>query len=264
MPEPIITTGAALVGAGAWFADKVFGPSAESLGETLRVYLSDRVSKVFSRAEDLADGPNLLHQLPAGFLVKFVQAASFSEDDELITDLWANLLLNSSRDFSQKKVLYLDILEKLSAEDARVLDELIFSISDDTRYHSVQWLLENIRIRGFSVAQRILKERELSHFDVEEANEFNDEMLSLDVNWPVKILGSIVPYQLSAVEGAYLPASSSTGLANSNAPYDALIRQRLVQTCESNFISGFTIQLEGVMATALGVEFLRSCRGSVH
>jgi hypothetical protein len=259
-----VTNGALIVGsagAGTWLADKVFGPSAEALGEALRVYLGDRVSKVFSRAETLADDPETLQQLPPGFLFKFIQSASFSEDDEIITEMWANLLLSSSRGFQQRHVLYLDILDKLAAEDAKILDDLISPLLNPIQSHSVQMLLEYVRIRGLTSAEHILSERGLTHFDGVAANQFNDEMWTLKHHWPSRILGSLVPYTPLMVEGHGSATSSSSGLANSNAPYDALIRQRLVQTFEVSFICGFQIELEGVMATALGVEFIRNCRG---
>jgi hypothetical protein len=259
MPDPI-TTGSLLVAA-SWAGKKILGPSLDELGSQLKIFAGNRIEKIFFKVESVAADDQSLNQIPPAFALKFFQAASLSEDDELITELWANLLVNASKDFTQRKVLYLDILEKLSADDAKILDQLTNPLPDDLKTHSVRWQLENIRMRGVFAAERILRVRGLTHFDGDAADEFNDEMENINHPWPAKILGSIVPYTPLVVEGSGSPSSSASGLANSNAPYDALVRQRLIQTFEISFISGFTIELEGVMATALGVEFIRNCRG---
>jgi hypothetical protein len=266
--EPV-STGALIIGgaagAGAWLADKVFGPSGDALGESLRVYLSGRFSKVFTRAADLADEPASLHELPPGFLVKFVQAASFSEDDELITDLWANLLISAAKKFTNRKVLYLDILEKLSADDAKILNSIVDDqiLLNGSNYSGM--FVESIRFTALWTAERLLREHEREHFDRTIAEAFNDAMLVHKDSMPVRILRTMVPYvpelPEDAAENARLPSSSAVGLADSTAPFDPLIRQRLLQEFAFDFIAGFQIHVEGVMATSLGLEFVRNCRG---
>ena len=262
MVEPIITTGAVLVGAGAWFADKLLGASAEALGEQLKVYASGRWKSIFERTKELADGQNV-NSLPPGFAYLALQKSSFSEDDELITDLWANLLLNASMKFTQRHVLYVDILEKLSAGDAKILDEMIKSGIELNIRHSVQWELDEIRRSLFKHAEQVLENRNISHFDFDAAEEFDISISNFTNRWPITILETIIPITPPEAQPGTLAATSSTsGQANSEAPYDALIRQRLLQSFQISFIVGFQMTIGGVMATSLGVEFIQSCRGS--
>ena len=263
MVEPIISTGAALVGLSGWFGNKLLGPSVDALGEQLKVFASDRWRKIFLKVEELA-GDKITNPLPPGFAYLALQKASFSEDDDLITNMWANLLLNASINYSSRSVLYLDIIEKLSAIDAKILDDLIPMDLDSYSHHSVQSQLDRIRWSCLGKAEVINRERGLTHFDWKASREFNDTIDDLNFGWPTRILGSMVPYTPVETEGSRSASSASNGLADSVWRYDALVRQRLLRTFELDFICGFTIEVEGIMATSLGVEFIQNCRGAVE
>ena len=98
MVEPVSTS--LLIGAGAgWFANKVFGPSADALGQELKAYSSSRLGKIFKRAAERSK-PEQVEALPPGFVVTFFQKASFSEDDESLTEMWANLLAQAATEES--------------------------------------------------------------------------------------------------------------------------------------------------------------------
>ena len=262
MPGEIVSAAQILAGSGAagWLVDKLLGPSGDALGEQLKVYASDRWYKIFGRVEELA-GDQKTNPLPPGFAYLALQKASFSEDDDLITDLWANLLLNASMKFSQRYVLYVDILEKFTADDAKILDGLIPAGLEPQTLQSVQSQLENIRRRCLWTAEAINLESGLSHFDSNASRQFNDLIEKLDFGWPTRIIGSSVPHSPIVSEGSRSATESAAGLANSVWPYDALIRQRMLRTFELDFICGYTIEIEGVMATSLGVEFIQNCRG---
>ncbi len=117
--EPIITTGAALVGASAWFLDRILGPSADALGEQLRIFSSERLAAIFSRAEEIAGEE--LHALPPGFVVQLVRKASFSEDDDNLTEMWARLLANAASGFQTHHAIFVDILSQISGQEAQIL-----------------------------------------------------------------------------------------------------------------------------------------------
>ena len=96
-------------------------------------------------------------------------------------------------------------------------------------------------------------------------NRFNDEILTHNYNWPVFILDSdipVVPPSSLSSEKVHMPSDMSIGLANGTGPYDPLIRQRLLQEFDIEFISGFQMRVGGVMATTLGIEFMSNCRGA--
>lgn len=263
MIEPVST--GALISLG-WAGRKILGPSLDEIGDQLKLYAGERVRKIFEKVESSAEGASL-HHLPGAFSLKFFQAASMSEDDELITNMWANLLIHSSEEFNSRKILYLDILEKLSSDDAILLNSIIDEHAIAHGIGSVTFFLNSVKNTSLWTAERILRERGIEHFDSEAARDFNEAILQHMGSLPVRILGSMVPYQPELPENApanvRLPSSSATGLANSTAPYDPLIRQRLIQEFSFDFIAGFQIEVEGVMASALGIEFVKNCRGFV-
>jgi hypothetical protein len=264
--EPIISTGAALVGASTWFAAKIFGPSADSLGESLRAYLGDRISKVFARAEEITHSPDDLKELPPGYLFKLVQSVSFSEDDDGITDLWANLLVSSAEKFDQRHVMYMDILDKLCADDAVILNNLVRQGVTIDSYQSKQWTVSRIRDHFYSVANSVLESEKISHFDTCAFIEFDKKVKNFELAWPTVILETIVPVDMNVIPedkrepDTFYPTVATRGLSRSEASYDALIRQRLIQSFSLSFMAGFQITVAGVMATPLAIDFLSVCR----
>jgi Abortive infection alpha len=260
MIEPV-STGAAIVGIG-WAGKKILGPSLDELGQQLKIYAGRRIEKIFEKTDQLAAAPALLNQVPPAFALKFFQSASLSEDEEIITDLWANLLINSSKEFNHRYVLYLDILEKLSAEDALILNEIIPPGIDTAQQRSVQWQLNSMRQSLCWNAERILNDKGITHFDVDSADKFDGYLSEFKSDWPVRVLASIIPHiPANGPLGNGSASSAARGWSNSEAPYDNLMRQRLLQSFEVSFIAGFQTTVAGIMATALGVEFIESCRG---
>lgn len=264
MPEPI-STGALIVGAG-WAGKKVLGPSLDEFGGQLRIYAGERIKKIFEALEKKKPDVTKLNPLPPAFTLKFVQSASLSDDDEILTGMWANLLINASSNYSNRKVLFVDILETLSVEDAKVLDSLIVPGRSYEFFDNLGSIGDLIRLQARMLAERILREAGLTHFDDGCAHKFNNELENLKFdNWPIKIIGSRAPYDLTKIavqENVIYPALSSMGIVGSLSNYDPLIRQRLLQTFQFDFVAGFEIEVDGVMATSLGIDFLQNCRGS--
>ncbi len=69
------------------------------------------------------DAPN--KAIPLKLAVPLLQAASL-EDDDYLQDLWAKLLVNSATENSNidLKSMYIDILEKLTPLDAKILEKI--------------------------------------------------------------------------------------------------------------------------------------------
>ena len=263
MPEPI-STGALIVGAG-WAGRKVLGPSLDEFGGQLRIYAGERIKKIFDAFEKKKPSPESLNPLPPAFSLKFIQSASMSDDDEILTDMWANLLINASSNYSSRKVLFVDILETMSVEDAKVLDDLIVPGLKYDFFDNLGSIGDLIRLRARMLAEGILRDAGLTHFDDNCAHRFNDELEKLKFdNWPIKIIGSRAPYDVTKIttqDNVLYPTLSSVGIVGRLANYDPLIRQRLLQTFQFDFIAGFEIEIDGVMATSLGIDFISSCRG---
>ena len=51
------------------------------------------------------------------------------------------------------------------------------------------------------------------------------------------------------------------GIASEMSLYDNLLRLRMLDYFKFDFIAGFQIEVAGVMATSMGIDFIQSCRG---
>lgn len=270
MVEPV-TTGALLVGsafgAGAWFVEKVLGPSADAMGQSLRLFLSERISKVFARAEELVGDRDSLQQIPPAFMIKFIQAASFSEDTDVITDLWANLLISSSKKFSNRNALYVDILEGLSSEDAILLDELTTSEILGVPVNNSMLHVGGVKNALQSSAVSYLAKNGLNHFDLDGAYKFSENIFESRTVSSPKIIGWEISYRPYVSDNnsktIFYNLFHKLGHSDSVAPYDALIRQRLVCEFNFNFNVGSLVEVHGVAVTSLGLQFITCCRGSI-
>ena len=126
MVEPLITTGAALVGTSTWFANKILGPSAERLGDNLVVYLEYRLPKIFGRADAIASERNIEPQpVKPGLLTRMIIDASMSDDVEEITEWWANLFVDASRGGSNQHAIFSDVMAQLGPKEVLVLEKFL-------------------------------------------------------------------------------------------------------------------------------------------
>ncbi len=73
--------------------------------------------------------------IPLKFAVPLLQAASL-EDDDYLQDMWAKLLVNAAIQNNKFEIrrVYLDVLERISAFDARIL-KIIYSIPYEQALH---------------------------------------------------------------------------------------------------------------------------------
>lgn len=253
MVEPLTTT--ALIGGGAWFANKILGPSADALGDQLKAYTNDRLGRIFRKAEEKATGLEL-EPVPAGFAYQFVQFASFSEDHEKITDMWANLLLSSAQGITSRHATFVSILSQLSHVDARVLDRIAshgFEQFEGAHVGRPGNLVSSFR---HSLSHRV------KHCPVGklEAQKGIYILREEPLYWPSEIINIEFPYLLE--EGANEVEWHSSTALGQPLSYDILVRQQLVEWLSFDLSKAFTSpRIEGVLLTTLGVEFLLSCRG---
>lgn len=250
MIEPIITTGAALVGATAWFADKLLGPSATEIGDQLKVYLSDRWRKISKRTEELAEG-RTVKALPPGFAYLALQKASFSEDDEAITTMWANLFLDASAEFSNRHTLYADILSQIGPAEARSLDGLCSNkaIEQLAKIHGNVDALANAAFRPCAVG-------------IEDANSERSQAYESAAQAMLSY-----PVQPAFVGVANVGVSGGSLVYQSKFEYDemafaVLQRQNLVSRFHTESDNGMVrVIVDGFSVTMLGVDFYKTCKG---
>jgi len=251
MVDPIATP-AAVVLASSWFANKLLGPAADTAGQALGSYVNSRIGKIFKRAEQIAT-PEQVGDLPIGFVALAVQKASFSEDSELLTDMWARLLVDASQSLTHRHSLFADILSQIGTEGARLLND-IWSRSGRSR------------IVGGNVA---LNEQLYARFrDTLNWAELNEEsamahanaLLRVNVGWPVWATRASYTFRKPG------PNPAATGTSRVQGPdldlfvVDSLAREKLVEQFSFDFQPGWASpQLSGVYMTMMGVEFIIAC-----
>ena len=248
MIEPV-TTGAALVGAGTWFANKLLGPSADALGSQFKAYASDRLNKIFSKAQTKLQSDKIC-ELPPGFVMQFIQKASFSEDDEFLTEAWANLLANSAKKFDNRQSAFVEILSQLSARDARVLSGLV---PEQTVYDPADSMPVSLRI---NIKLKLASDLKHTSNSQAEAEDEIARLLQLDLGWPGRITAARVHYK---ADDETLPMEG--GRPDQFATYDNLKRLGLIDWFDIDIsIKPYETGLEGVLVSMLGIGFLQTCR----
>jgi hypothetical protein len=252
MPGELVSAATILAGSGAgtWLADKLLGPSANALGEQIRAFAGDRLSKIFNRTESRIK-PDAVHALPPGFLVQFVQKASFSEDDDTLTDMWANLLASAATKYVRRHAAYVEILSQLTGFDAEVLSRLV---PTDTPYFPQLSAPVNLRIELLSKIARSIKNISKTQ---QEAHEELNRLFRTRLDWPGEITSGRVYFE---GEGGNHPLTG--GNPDQFASYDNLVRLGLIQRFDvSNSLSQYDVAVEGVLVTMLGIGFTQTCRG---
>lgn len=142
MPGEIVAAAQILAGSGVagWFADKVFGPSAERLGDNLLVYLESRMPTIFARAAKIAQDEGLDPQpIAPGLLTRLIVDASMSEDDEEITEWWANLILDASLAGSNRHAVLSDMMAIIGPKEAQFLDRFYQMIATSRPDANAPW-----------------------------------------------------------------------------------------------------------------------------
>ncbi len=247
MVEPF-STGLAL-GAG-WFANKLFGPSADALGDALKNYGSSRLGKIFNRAAGKTN-PEQVQALPPGFVMTFFQKASFSEDDDSLTEMWANLLAQAATDFTNRHAAYVEILSELTAFDAMTIAGLV---PEDTPYFPQMLAPVNLKVE---LRLKVAKEmRNISDTQEEAQTEFQ-RLMGLKFDWPGRITAARIHYR----DGdATRPITG--GVPDQFASFDNLSRLGLLEKFDlNNSMTPYETAIEGVLITMLGIGFIQTCRG---
>ncbi|WP_252257577.1 Abi-alpha family protein [Erythrobacter aurantius] len=255
MVEPVISTGAALVGVSAWFLNKLFGPSADAIGEEIKKYGSDRLEKIFKRAEEKMKNGDV-NSLPPGFAGLLIQKASFSEDSSILTDLWAGLISSASKNFSNRHSLYLDILSQISSEDAENLLKLYKGMYQE---NSTTWPPDKARFMRSLIFNR---------FEEAEEKDSEKEIMKDFPEFPFD--GCVIYKRFETVREKSHPKGYRQiwrGYVQGTSIDISLMslqRQALVQAFGfSKTDNNLSVYLEGFELSWLGAKFVYNCEGEI-
>jgi Abortive infection alpha len=259
--DPIVTP-LVIAGAGTWFANKLLGPSADGLGDQLKMFASNRLEKIFKRTEELS-GNAPLNPLQPGFAYLAISKASFSEDAGNITDMWANLLLAASKEQSSTYVNFAEILAQIGSQEAEILNSMVPTGHDfGSPVRVVVNLKSSIReMLNFKYRAVCPQEATSSESLQAEAREKLSALLNEDLGWPGGITTADYPYSNITNEQAGKITGGRQGVTIS---HDILIRQRLLEPFAFDLNQSFSSPyVEGVLVSVLGVEFVLTCRGEL-
>jgi hypothetical protein len=262
MPEPIITTGVALVGAGTWFAGKVFGPSAGEIGTQLKMYLSGRVRSIFRRAEETAEKMHLeISPVAPGLLARMIADASFSADADDITEWWANLFLNaSSHSSTNKHAVFSDMMAVVGPEEAACLKTFIES------FGSLRSVTSFRQLDNLASVTESMQEETIRHWvgDIPvPENNLRQIYLNLtngEMSWPTRPIAWSFPLdhgdkvtKANQVNPWYRDNLSAVGV---------LERTRILEFSKVTLGGqGTNAWVKLISVTPLGVDFFEACTG---
>ena len=255
MTGDFVTAAQIIAGTGAtgWFADKLLGPSVAGLGDMMKAYSGDRLRKIFGRASQKVAAEDL-KALPPGFAITFMQKASFSEDEEILTEMWANLLSSAATKFESRQSAYVEILSQLTSSDARVLDEVL-PLGGEKKYEPGRAVNERIemKVRLAKGIKNISDSQEAGLIEVQ-------RLLHLDMEWPGRVNSARVYF---TDEGKSEVVSG--GNADQSANQDNLVRLGLLERFEiSNSLTPSDVGFNGVFLTTLGLTFVQACRMGIE
>jgi hypothetical protein len=130
---------------GRFISKYIGGPLEQSIGifeDKLKYMRWERQLRLMQRANELLatlgiSGPT--RQIPAKLAIPLLQAASL-EDDDYLQDMWAKLLVNAADSNSgiDLKRTYIDILERLTPLEAKILEKLYEIPFDETQHNGIR------------------------------------------------------------------------------------------------------------------------------
>ena len=237
-------------GAAGWVVDKLLGPSADELGNQIKIFASDRLAAIFSaigRKRKAAEHG----ALPPGFSVSAIQKASVSDNDPNLTEMWANLLIAAADNYKSRHMVFADILSQIGPEEAQLLKKLAGKRDPDIRMDS-----DDIR-RRFRTSLDSMKIK--GRLDRREANDLLDPIEKVFDALPVSFESVKVLIGASERQSAHLYKKDET------VSCLVLERQNLVKSTVFEYSAGavgpFPITATAFVLTELGLEFVNVCEG---
>ena len=138
MSGEIVTAAQILAGTGAagWTASRLLGASADAVGEHIQAFLGSRVSTIFAKVHDKATENDIEPvAIQPGLLTRMVIDASMSQDEEDLTDWWANLFLSAGSGHTEanRHAVFSDVLSTLGPNEVVLLADFVSQFREAQR-----------------------------------------------------------------------------------------------------------------------------------
>jgi hypothetical protein len=247
-------------GGAYWFADKVFGKALEPLGQSLGAYLSVRCNAIFGRSTAIAEERYVDPQpIAPGLLARLVMDASFSTDDEDITEWWANLFVDASIAGDNHHAVFGDMMALLGPKEVQCLDTFVQSFPSCAGPQfgkNDPWIIKLQSHFEGAVGSWI------GETDVAERNsEIVNNFLRGDPSWPCRPTEWRLPLKFQDREAA-LFYGHDPNYTHNRLPFDILGRAGILAPLDASFSAwGGTLWVRGIGLTLIGYEFYRACKG---
>ena len=272
MTGDIPSTAAFLAGSGAagtWFAAKVFGPSADRLGGNLLVYLESRLPIIFTRAEAIAHEKGIEPKpIKPGLLTRLIVDASMSDEDDEITEWWANLILDASITGSNRHAVFSDMMAAVGPQEAMFLQQLYMMVSDKRPKGDKPWAFSRFIVENYveEFATDISWMFPLNNETAERASDavrnFRGEMPAKPVAWglPSQVQVRLDEKPLDLVLRGERRVPWFEGC---EAEFEILERSQILRMSrhEMPTIKGPSGWVQFVEFTQLGMAFYEACSG---
>lgn len=263
MSDDLLSPAIALIGTGTWFANKIFGPSADAMGENLRVYLQSRMPSIFGRAEEKARALQVdLKPIPPGLAARMIMDASFSADHAEITDWWANLFVSAAHVGSNTHAVFSDMMAMIGPREAECL-AAFFDFFEPCR--SPDWF--NGAGRNLRGAADLIRDEAISHWigempvTPESQGNVYINLTSGKAGWPMRPKNWVLPYRNSVGEASRL-AQTSPWFEQMRESIEILERTRVLRFARADVpVLGPSAWVETVEVTGIGADFYAACKG---
>ncbi len=256
MSDPITPLSEGAVG----FMRRIFGPVASEIGEALadhvRAYRARNIKNIIEKAEISADG-RFIEPLPPRISIPLIESASL-EDNEILQEMWANLLVDAATHLSSRHNIFVDIMSQIGPEEAKFL-ELIFSISGE--FSLILDRPSDLRPALLDYVKSSINWHDRTTED--DAKDIVNELMDYDFHWPVIVRSAEMYFYIDGESG---PTGKTKKMKSFDSPIsiDALGRQKLIEYFDLDFTPGWASpRMDGYFMTNLGVEFVKSCRKEI-
>ncbi len=276
---------------------KALSPLVGGVGKELSGYLADHVRffrwksaiRILNRAKDFCDDENIdPRTVPIKFIIPFLEAASLedTEKEKTLVDMWASLFASAVTSYSARQAIYIDVLKKLSSEDAKFILGLYRSMKRVEHYweegfnpslwnvNDKQDVAETFRTQFYELGWGLRDEIEKRGIFTPEIEKSIERCIHLSA-WRVDFIPLL--YDVSVYEAAEGYSGSTSGPIDRDSvgidSVDNIVSLGLMERFEfSIWYPQRPIKSEwGVRATcsfacltSLGFDFMNSCLKAKH
>jgi hypothetical protein len=260
---PLIGPDGVVVAGATWFAGKILGPSAEAIGENIKIYAQSRLPSIFGRAGKIAEERSIqVEPIKPGLLARMVIDASFSEDTPEITEWWANLFVSASQHNDNRHAVFSDMMATIGPGEAKALDEFYNFVLGQAAGIDLPLVIER------SAVVPVIQQNVLKRFNKLLPLSDDDRQRVDVIIATTKVVAAARPYAWCLPartddQSDRFPITSEVWFSQKRLEYEVLERSRIVafERIDVPIMGSQTAYIDYLRLTSLGFEFCKACTG---